>query len=121
MPECTVYTHEHRADIEVALQEGSSSLRQLGYNYGVSHSSLQRHKENHVPQKASDTATTPTETPFDWQTLIEQSHQLVVEGKNLNQSQVIIHAVRNLLKFQAHLTAAVAALAGQEMPHMPRL
>jgi len=64
---------------------------------------------------------TPTETSFDWQQLVEESHLLVIEGSALNNPQGIIHATRNLLKFQAHLVEAIAHLAGQAMPHMPRL
>jgi hypothetical protein len=124
MSACRVCDHEHRTEIDQALSEGTASLRTLEGQYNLSRSTLQRHHKEHVSMSQDHNAAVPglDETPaFDWKALLEECHCLVVQGKALNNPQGVIHAVRNVMKFQAHLTAAVAALAGVEMPRMPRL
>lgn len=47
-PTCTICRHENRRDIEKALISGVP-LRDLAGRYGLSKSSLQRHKAEHLP------------------------------------------------------------------------
>src|SRR5262249_32899229 len=124
MPDCSICNHPCREAIDAALREGAPSLRQLGATHGVSHSSLQRHKDSHtMTQTRTDTAILPTDAPVapDWQALMEEAHQLVIEGDCATNDQRTRLLCHNLAKFAAHLTQAVAYLAGASMPPMPRL
>lgn len=47
---CTVCTHSEREEIDAALVAASDSLRAIAGRFGVSRSSLMRHRDKHLPE-----------------------------------------------------------------------